>query len=130
MLFVVTLTLTAIHSIYKFGFCRPDATASVYLRKESKIHFPSYQSTQADYIYLIESKHSQRFQLQCIVMKIMVPLKYLFRRSRLPLYYCQGRAFYMMFEFVQVLEVHEFYLHSKLNMPADFYFSFYHPQAL
>lgn len=42
----------AIHSIYKFGFCRPDATASVYLRKESKIHFPSYQSTQADYIYV------------------------------------------------------------------------------
>ncbi|XP_028178179.1 uncharacterized protein LOC114365737 [Ostrinia furnacalis] len=127
---MVVLTYTSIHSTFKFGFCRQDATARVFLRKQSLIHFPTWQSTQADYVYLIERKHSQRFRLQCIVLRIMVPLKYLFRRSRLPMYYCQGKAYYVMFNFVQVLEVHEFFLHYSLNMPADFYFEFYHPQAL
>ncbi|XP_059051269.1 uncharacterized protein LOC131846065 [Achroia grisella] len=119
-----------LHSIYKFGWCRPDSIAPQFLRKAINISLPTWQSTQANYIYLIENKNTQRFHLQCIVMKFYVPRKYLFRRGRIPMYYCQGHAMVMIFNNVNKLEIHEFFIHSKLNMPANLAFEFFHPTPL
>ncbi|RVE48145.1 hypothetical protein evm_007205 [Chilo suppressalis] len=121
------LPRVALHSVYKFGWCRPDAVAKVYLAHTASIHFPTFSSTQGKYVYLLQNKDSIRFRLQCVVLKIMVPTKYLFRRSRLPIYYCQGYAYYVMFNYVHKIEVHEMFLNTNLNMPADFIFEFYHP---
>nr|XP_037867155.1 uncharacterized protein LOC119628551 [Bombyx mori] len=120
-----------LHSTYKFGWCPGDITYTKrFLHKTANITLKTWKDSQADYLYLLVNKHSQRFALQCIVMKAYVARKYLFRRSRLPLYYCQGQAYVLMMNTVQKIEMHEFYLNKKLNMPVTFLFEFYHPLIL
>ncbi|XP_050554756.1 uncharacterized protein LOC118279881 isoform X2 [Spodoptera frugiperda] len=116
-----------VHSIYKFGWCTPDVIQKVFLRKTANITLSDYQSTQATYIYLLEDEGTIRYRLACIIMKTYVPRKHMFRRSRLPLYYCQGELFFVWKLTFQRIELHEFYLHDKLNIPANFVFEFYHP---
>ncbi|KAG6462335.1 hypothetical protein O3G_MSEX013192 [Manduca sexta] len=124
------LPRTYLHSTYKFGWCPGDATSPVFKRKEINITLPTWESTQAGYLHVLSKKHTQRFALQCIVMKAYVPKKYQFHKSRLPLYYCQGYVFMLMLNTVQRMEIHEFYLHQKLNLPVNFVFQFYHPHIL
>ncbi|XP_026759321.2 uncharacterized protein LOC113518542 [Galleria mellonella] len=124
------LPRTYIHSIYKFGWCTPDAIAPQFLRKTANITFPTWQSTQVNYIYLLENKNTQRFHLQCIIMKFFVPRKFMFKRGRFPMYYCQGYAMVMIFNNVNKLEVHEFYIQYALDMPTNIAFEFYHPTPL
>ncbi|XP_026739303.1 uncharacterized protein LOC113502123 [Trichoplusia ni] len=124
------LPRTFIHSIYKFGYCTPDVLQKVFLRKTSNVTLSDFQSTQAPYLYLLEDEGTQRFRLQCIVMKIFVPRKHLFRRSRLPMYYCQGELFLVYKLTFQRVELHEFYFRTLINMPSNFFFEFYHAPPL
>ncbi|KAJ8736283.1 hypothetical protein PYW08_006939 [Mythimna loreyi] len=116
-----------VHSIYKFGWCTPDSIQKVYLRKTANITLTDWQATQANYLYLLEDGDTIDHRLACIVMYTYVPRRHLFRKSRLPVYYCQGDLFYVMKTTYQRLDIHEFYLYQKLNLPANFYFQFYHP---
>ncbi|XP_072937797.1 uncharacterized protein [Epargyreus clarus] len=124
------LPRTTLNNVYKFGWCRPDVISPQFMRKSVNITLKTWQDTQAEYLYLLERKHTQRYRFQCIVMKTYVNRKYLFYKSRLPLYYCQGEIFIVMMNTVDRLEVHEFYLYHKLNMPANFVYEFYHAPPL
>ncbi|XP_041975773.1 uncharacterized protein LOC121730701 [Aricia agestis] len=113
--------------IHKFGYCTRDTVQRAYLRKSVNVTLSTYQDTQLTYIYLLERKETVRF-FQCIVMKSYVPEKFLFLKSNLHLYYCQGIAFVLMMNTINRYEIHEFFLGPKLNMPMNFVFEFYHPE--
>ncbi|XP_047025529.1 uncharacterized protein LOC124634147 [Helicoverpa zea] len=124
------LPRNTLHSVYKFGWCTPDVIQKVFLRKRANITLSDFQSTQATYIYLLEDGETIRYWLACIVMKIYVPRKFMFRKSRLPLYYCQGDLHFVWKLTFQKIDLHEFYLHYLLNIPANFFFEFYHATPL
>lgn len=58
-----------------------------------------------------------------------VPSKYLFYKSRLPLYYCQGTVYILMMNTINKFDIHEFYLKRELMIPATFIAEFYHAKA-
>ncbi|VVC94885.1 unnamed protein product [Leptidea sinapis] len=115
-----------LNNIYKFGHCTKELQNNRYFVKSVNITFPTWQSSSVNYIYLLEKKRTQKFKYQCIVMKMYVPWKYLFYKSRLPLYYCQGYIYYLMMNTINKYQIHEFYLYNKMFMPANFVFEFYH----
>ncbi|XP_061382300.1 uncharacterized protein LOC133319952 [Danaus plexippus] len=116
--------------IYKFGWCTLDSVQRQFFRKSVNVTLPTIQSTQGNFLYLVAKKNTQKFPLQCVIMKGYAPSKFLFYKSRLPLFYCQGVVWILLLNTINKYELHEFYLHQKLSMPINFSFEFYHPQQL
>ncbi|XP_063357932.1 uncharacterized protein LOC134647511 [Cydia amplana] len=121
------LPRNSLHTVYKFGWCKSDVTNRANLFRTSNFTIPHRYVAETQWIYVLDSANSRRFSLQCVVVKVYVPAKYQFKRTRIPFHYCQGSVIYLMARTVGRILMHEFYFMSQFYMPATFVFEYYHP---
>ncbi|XP_063395654.1 uncharacterized protein LOC134680452 [Cydia fagiglandana] len=117
----------SLHTVYKFGWCKSDAMNRANLFRTSNYTIPHRFVAETRWIYVLEWASRRRFSLQCVVVKVWVPAKYQFKRTRIPFHYCQGTLIYLMASQVGRLLLHEFYFMADFYMPATFMFEYYHP---